>query len=261
MNKSDAVVTAYKRWEALQSVQTKTIKPKLRRDMDSILRPYLVQKKGAKFVNTTALVMMFMLFCIVPYMTYSFFASSVEGVQAGTDETVVDVDYIVALQLTTIATIQPPTLTPVPTLTQLPTFTPSPIPTSTPDLPVLQFRLSFYDPAIGKYFPEVRFVNCAVWDEALNDCISKVNNNSDHYSIWYRRGVACPPPLQIGQRIRILSPPELVSINEYWTCIDRGGAIVADYLDFMLEYPVDVWTGLDINDFAWQAPVMVELLP
>lgn len=150
------------------------------------------------------------------------------------------------------------TPSPIPTRTAIPSAT---IQASFTPIVQLTFKLSFYDPAIGRIFPEIALVNCAVWDAYLNDCTSKVNHGQDHYSLWYRRGVACPAPFIIGQRFRVISPPELVAVSSEWQCIDRGGAIVDGYLDFMLRYPDDIWSGVNLNAFPWNYPVVVEVLP
>jgi len=153
------------------------------------------------------------------------------------------------------ATAFPPTMTPLPTATPTSTFTPS------PDLPQMSFLLSFYDPHIGVYFPEVKHINCLIWSDELNDCVSRVNNGQDEYHTWYRRGVACPPPLHDGQRLRVISPVELRNISEFWTCIDRGDLVQGYYLDFMLRYPDDIWTGNNLDAFPWSSDVLIEVQP
>lgn len=151
----------------------------------------------------------------------------------------------------------PPTSTP----TVTPTVTPTIEPVGFGLYPVMNFYLSFYDPAIGKFFPEIAEVNCLQWDNELKDCISKVNNGTEHYFVYYRRGAACPPPLSIGQRFRIVSPIELRNISVEWVCIDRGGAIQDYWLDFMLQYPQDIWTGDNLDNFPWGSEVKIEVLP
>ena len=174
--------------------------------------------------------------------------------------------YIISNLVSEMSTQYVLSFTPTSTGTPIPTATISPAPTvlaSETSVPLvrLNFKLSFYDPAIGKIIPEIRYTNCFEWDDTLNDCVSRVNNGRDAYSLWYRRGVACPPPLALGQVIRVVSPSELLAINRDWVCIDRGGAIVGDFLDFMLSYPDDIWTGDALYNFPWQSLVVVELLP
>lgn len=159
----------------------------------------------------------------------------------------------------------PATLIPLPTFTPtivLPTDTPSPIPTSTRTHEVLLFKLSFYDPNIPAFFannPETERayaeVNCAVYDYTLHRCVSTMANG-DPFERWYGRGVACPPPLQLGDIIEVIYPTQL---QGYWTCVDRGGAIVDQYLDFLLRYPDMVWTGYNLNNFPWASTVQVRL--
>lgn len=141
----------------------------------------------------------------------------------------------------------------------LPTETQTPVPTGTSDYvfqhptPVLfNFRLSFYDPAIGRYFPDKATVNCLQWDVLTKTCNSKLNGGKDDYSYWYRRGLACPPQLPFFTKIEVVTPQELAGV---WTCIDRGGLIVDDWLDFLLHYPDQVWTGYDLDLFPWGSTV------
>lgn len=200
-------------------------------------------------------------FCIFPYIFLNWV--SVGQANAASDRysqteqavlaTMVDTSFIAMTQA--YATMVTPTFTPTVT------FTPSPLPSPTNDLPIMEFMLSFYDPRIGYYFPDIAQVNCLQWDDVLRDCVSKVNNGTEHYFVYYRRGVACPPPLRDGQRIRVIEPVELAAIAEEWICIDRGGAIQNYYLDFMLQYPNDIWTGENLDYFPWSSRVLVEVLP
>lgn len=223
--------------------------------------PYLVKGKNPGVFSPRFLLIALGGFCIVPYMFLNWVGSSQAATNSYQAEqtnqagiaTLVDTALMAQTQI--IATMQ----TATPTATITPTITPSA--TGTPDLPVMEFQLSFYDPHIGAFFPEIAQVNCLIWDEGLNDCISLVNNGTEHYFIYYRKGVACPPPLRDGQRIRVIEPVELARINEVWTCIDRGGAIIDFYLDFMLRYPDDIWTGPNLDDFPWSSRVLVEVLP
>lgn len=158
--------------------------------------------------------------------------------------------------------------------TATPTPSPFPSPTSTPgrgivvydnSTPVasadlMLFKLSFYDPAIGVYFPNdpsIGHTNCAEWDEVNLVCNSTMADGTPfHY--WYgKHAVACPPPLRFGDVIRVVYP---VQLQGDWTCVDRGGAIVDGYLDFLLKYPDEVWTGYNLSLFPWSSTVQAYLL-
>lgn len=152
---------------------------------------------------------------------------------------------------------QPPPIpvsTPTPIVIRVDVVPPA---TSTPSVQLRYFKLSFYDPAIGRYFPQVASVNCANWDSVNQQCLS-VMSNGDTYLNWYGRGVACPPPLQLGDLVRVVYPPQLVGD---WTCVDRGGAVVDGYLDFLLRYPDMVWTGYNLDNFPWSSTVQAYVNP
>ena len=147
-----------------------------------------------------------------------------------------------------------PILTPTPIIIQvevLPQFTVTPV------NELQYFKLSFYDPAIGRHFPEIATVNCAAWDAVAGECRSLMSNG-DSFMNWYGRGVACPPPLQLGDLVRVVYPSQLAGD---WTCVDRGGAIVDGYLDFLLRYPDMIWTGYNLNNFPWASTVQAYVNP
>lgn len=156
---------------------------------------------------------------------------------------------------------QSPTVTPAPTLTPVPEYTPvvvvstpTPEPTAT-NVPYETFRLSFYDPNIGKYFPDNAFTNCFDWDPAAEVCRSTTASGYRHEE-FYGRGLACPDRYPLGTVFRVLRPVQLAGD---WYCIDRGGAITDDWLDFLLQYPDGLWTGANINDFPWGTEVRAEV--
>lgn len=134
-----------------------------------------------------------------------------------------------------------------------PTFTVTPTPA------VVDFgqylyegRLSFYDPEIGRYFPDIASVNCADWDSVNKVCNSKLLYHQMDYSDWYGRGVACPPALPDLAVLRVVYPEQLAGD---WACVDRGDAVTDNWLDFLLRYPDQVWTGANLNNFPWGSPV------
>lgn len=165
-----------------------------------------------------------------------------------------------------------PLVTPTVTPSPIPTFTntPVPFPASSPfptlsvsintNEPVLlTYNLSFYDPHIGYYFPEIAGVNCLEFDYELRDCVSKVHHGLDDYRMWLGKGAACPASLPYDAVFLVHEPKELVG---YWRCIDTGDLDRPPYhyIDFMLTYPDMVWTGSNINDFPWSSPVLIELV-
>jgi hypothetical protein len=80
--------------------------------------------------------------------------------------------------------------------------------------------------------------------------------NGEDYHVWYGRALACPPEYPIGTVFRVYLPVELA---RDWVCLDRGGAVVGDILDFLLRYPDQVPWGADINSTPWLSPVVVEV--
>ena len=152
----------------------------------------------------------------------------------------------------------PDTATPIPTHTLMPTITPTMTMTPAPVTPeLLLFKLSFYDPDIAHWFKgtasyvELAEVNCAVYDFTNDRCVSHMSNGDD-FRLWYGKGVACPPGYVLGDIIRVIYPTQLAGD---WVCVDRGGAIVDGYLDFLLMYPDMIWTGYNLNDFPWSSTV------
>lgn len=147
---------------------------------------------------------------------------------------------------------------PVPSDTSTPTII---IPTPTQEnqiepvstaRPLYAFRLSFYDPNIGRYFPDKAQINCLTWDFATQTCNSKLNGGLDDFYVWYRRGLACPPALPMYAKVTVVSPEQLKGT---WTCIDRGDLVTDNWLDFLLRYPDQVWTGANLNNFPWGSTV------
>lgn len=240
-----------------------------RKDINKILYPYRNKGDSAYFINVW---FVFVIVAVVVVLPISLFTYVKTGIAAANEKTRIRVQQ--EYDQMVLSTVVPAMHNAYSTAVQS-YVTPSPIPTNTPmgatatavytptgtAIQTLTFKLSFYDPAIGRIFPDIAFINCAVWDTYLQDCTSKVNHGRDHYSLWYRRGVACPAPFVVGQKLRILSPFELAAISSEWVCIDRGGAIVDGYLDFMLRFPDDIWSGPNLNDFPWNYPVVVELIP
>jgi len=102
-------------------------------------------------------------------------------------------------------------------------------------------------------------LNCADWKN--NECLSKVRNNSDDWRDWMGRGAACPISLPDDMRFEVLLPVQLS--GKVWQCIDRGDLTRngLEYIDFMLKYPDDIWTGQNLNLFPWSSEVVINVLP
>jgi len=145
----------------------------------------------------------------------------------------------------------------VPTVTSTPSPIPSPsvLPSITPSFPMVRenvlMKLSFYDPQIGMYYPDIASVNCANWSVEQNTCLSLMADGTP-FAPNYGRAVACPPPMQNGDILEVSYP---VQLQGEWTCRDRGWAIENGYLDFLLRYPDMIWTGHDLNLFPWSSTV------
>jgi hypothetical protein len=163
-----------------------------------------------------------------------------------------------------------PTFTsmPSPTVTITPLYHLRPSPTVDFITPVSQntnklltqvFALSFYDPHIGYYFPEIASVNCLQWDAEIKECVSKVHHGQDDYHQWLGKGAACPSTLPYDAVFRVITPVQLAGV---WRCIDIGDLDRngLHYIDFMLSYPDMIWTGYDLNSFPWSSDVVIELL-
>lgn len=160
-----------------------------------------------------------------------------------------------------------PSVTPSPVFTVIPSAFPSVIPT--PVLvslagsdPIQEFNLSFYDPEIGRYFldnPEIALTNCLEYNFETLHCDSKVNRGRDNASNWYGKGAACPVALLPDTVFQVVSPPELIG---FWRCIDVGLLDRGDYhyIDFMLEYPHDIWTGDNLDNFPWSSIVQIKII-
>lgn len=139
-----------------------------------------------------------------------------------------------------------------PTVTVLPATmeaTMSPMPMMQDELVFM--KLSFYDPMIGQYYPDIASVNCASWDVNLRTCLSTMADGTP-FANYYGDAIACPPPMQNGDVLEVTYP---VQLQGSWTCRDRGWAIREGYVDFLLRYPDMVWTGHDLNLFPWSSTV------
>lgn len=140
------------------------------------------------------------------------------------------------------------------TPTPAPTWTPTPTAIIKDELVFL--KLSFYDPMIGQYFPDIATVNCANWSKELNTCLSTMADGQP-FANYYGRAVACPPPMQNGDVLDVIYP---VQLQGRWVCQDRGWAIQDGYIDFLLRYPDMVWSGTDLNRFPWSSTVQARWL-
>jgi 3D (Asp-Asp-Asp) domain-containing protein len=130
-----------------------------------------------------------------------------------------------------------PTATMLPTAIITQTVTSIPSIASTPtDFSILtsnnisKFTYSFYDPSLGGS-------NCLTWDSTGENCVSKMSSGYDYWE-YYDVAVACPPEYPTGTIIRVLSPPVLA---HDWICLDTGGTIVGNRLDFLQHIQVLPW--------------------
>jgi len=166
---------------------------------------------------------------------------------------------IPALVNLAITPVDPMFVTATPSPLPLPSLTPLPAqgawitPASTPSLHI--FRLSWYDPDIGRIYPDAALTNFHDWDYQASVCRSRLSSGDD-YRDWYGRALACPNEYPIGTIYRVYLPAELAGD---WVCLDRGGAVVGDILDFLLRYPDQVPWGADINATPWLSPVVAEV--
>lgn len=70
---------------------------------------------------------------------------------------------------------------------------------------------------VSHYWPDLGGVNCLTFKNG--HCQSKMANGQD-WEDWEDVGMACPPELKLGTRIKIL--------GKVWTCTDRGSKIQMD---------------------------------
>lgn len=222
-----------------------------------MLYPYLI-KTEKKFINTTALFWLIVVFVVAPISIGNWFLTGVQSANAlaasksyeATKQYVMDDMKIKQAAISTSMYQTAFPSTPLPTMELLPSITPT--------LPfveeVYMFKLSFYDPAIGKYFPDnptIGHMNCSQWNESSLTCESNMSDGTPFYD-EYGKAIACPPPLQNGDILRVVYPEQLAGD---WTCRDRGWAIENGVVDFLLRYPDMIWTGNNLNNFPWWSTV------
>jgi len=141
----------------------------------------------------------------------------------------------------------------------VPLFPVSPTPPGQDGSVRKDFLLSFYDPDIGRLFPEIALINCHTWNFETRVCESPLGNGEDH-RLYYWRALACPKYYPYETVFRVLSPSWLIGD---WPCKDHGDLIKpqGEYLDFLL--PVnDVMARFDgnINNFPWSTKVETVIL-
>jgi len=143
-----------------------------------------------------------------------------------------------ALSATRTALEATETLTP----TETPTITPQPswTPTPTRQGEMRTFRFSWYNPNLltdqealeiadlvavgGRY---LMTQNCWNYDTYKGRCVSPVASGDD-WRLWLGTGAACGPSYEFGTVL------VLVDHDREFTCVDRGGAIGDDVIDFLL---------------------------
>jgi hypothetical protein len=122
-------------------------------------------------------------------------------------------------------------LTGTPTITRTaePTSTATMIPTatmmSTATIPfrAVSWQYSYYNPALGG-------VNCAVWDENSQKCISSMSSGLDWHN-FYDKAVACPLSYPLWTKIEVVTPEELRGV---WVCMDYCAVCKEnDIIDFL----------------------------
>jgi hypothetical protein len=128
----------------------------------------------------------------------------------------------------------------LPTVTRTPTITGNSIFASTPTVVkiptlrnIIKFTYSFYNPSLGGN-------NCLTWDSVQNNCVSKMSSGHDYWK-YYDIAVACPPEYPTGTIIRVLTP---AVIAHDWICLDKGGLIEGDRLDFLQRSQVLPWNTI-----------------
>jgi hypothetical protein len=149
-------------------------------------------------------------------------------------------------------------VTPTPQVGVKPTPTPEFVPEKK------EFLLSFYDPMIGQYFPDIASINCDDWRPATsyqNAYCASMTASGEDWRDWYGRGLACPPGYELWTVFEVFQP-ELLRGD--WTCIDRGYGVEGQYLDFLLPFPdheIFEQTGWNLNFFPWRELVIAVVHP
>jgi hypothetical protein len=252
-------------------LKTSKIALKLSREyIERVVNPYdvacqlvgkdMLIRKNDQSINLGALVVGACLVIGVPYFWISGINKSVEEMNRKAEESKILMGVITRTPEVInmaqsvpgyLSTVQPsPTITMQVTATPYPTYTPVP----TEELKIRILKLSFYDPLIGVYFPDIAEVNCSEWNYVTNNCDSLMSGGED-FRDWYGKAVACPPGMETGKVIQVLFPEEL---RGEWICADRGGVIEGDWIDFLLKYPDQVWTGYNLNNFPWGSTVVIK---
>ena len=100
---------------------------------------------------------------------------------------------------------------------------------------IIQARLSHYWPPLGG-------TNCARFIDGY--CVSRTASG-ERWEDWVGIGAACPPEMPFWTQFRLPG-------GELFTCVDRGGMIVAEggipWLDLLVESPpVEYGTVVDVE--------------
>lgn len=123
------------------------------------------------------------------------------------------------------------------------------------------FTLSFYDPLIGRDFPDIRHVNCSRWDDLSQDCLSALRSGDDFRDYYAGHSVrsysagACRYELFIQKaEFEVLSPSWLRDLTPLIRCMDTGEAVQDRWLDVLIQ-----WRDLPMpyEDFPWGELVIV----
>lgn len=159
-----------------------------------------------------------------------------------------------------------PTLAFFPSPTLQPTSTPYPVSTSEPGPRKLDYallsvkRLSFYDPDIGKAYPEIAEVNCVSWNYQTQNCDSTLSDGSD-WRLQYETVAACDLADYERRAVyRILSPEWLRERVPVFLCADTGAAVQGNIIDLLLHWD-DLPGGYTLATFPWLTEIIVEEVP
>jgi len=153
-------------------------------------------------------------------------------------------------------TVLEASITPTPTETPTETPTPSLTPTPTRQGTLTRFRFSWYNPNLltdrevleltdlvavgGRY---MMTANCWNYDAYKNRCTSPVASGDD-WQDWLGTGAACGPSYEFGTIL------VLVDHDREFVCVDRGGAIGDDVIDFLLSPDDDLVSTYDWSDLV-----------
>jgi hypothetical protein len=95
---------------------------------------------------------------------------------------------------------------------------------------------------VSHYWPDLGGVNCLTFKNG--HCVSKMANGQN-WEDWENVGMACPPELKLGTKIKIL--------GRVWICTDRGSKIQMDGD----AYWVDMLTRQTVVAYGTEVPAVI----